>query len=55
MEGAVGNAEEGLQLVVVAVFAVTLEESESSQEVSLLDEVLRVWQFELLLYAHTSS
>ncbi len=43
MEGAVGNAEEGLGLGIVGVLAVALEESEGRHEVALLQEVVCIW------------
>jgi hypothetical protein len=52
MESAVGDSEESLELVVVAVFAVALEEGEGRQEVSLLHEVGRIGQLHLLSLRH---
>ena len=53
MEGAVGNAHVGLQVVAVRVFAVAVEQGQGSQEVSFLQEVARVGQLHLFLKAHT--
>ena len=49
MEGTVGNSEEGAELGVVGVLAIALQKSERCDEVALLEEVVSVWQSELLL------
>ena len=49
MEGAVGNAEKSARLRVVGVLAITLEQSERSDEISLLEEVHGIRQLHFLL------
>ena len=53
VEGRVSDAEVGLRVVSVAVLTVALEKSESSNEVSFLQEVTGVGQLHLFL--HTSN
>ena len=49
VEGAVGNAKECLGLGVVGVLAIALQKGESRHKVTLLQEVVGVWQSQLLL------
>jgi len=49
VESAVGDAHKSLQLGVMGVLAITFEQAERCDEISLLHEVIGVWQSELLL------
>ena len=49
VEGTVGDAEKSAGLGVVGILAITLEQSEGSHKVPLLQEMVSVWQAELLL------
>ncbi len=49
VEGAVRNAHVGFQVVSVRVLAVTVKQSQRSDEVPFLEEVRRIRQFEFLL------
>ena len=53
VEGAVGNAQESLRLGVVGVLAIALEQRKGRDEVTLLQEVVRIWQSQFfLLWKH---
>ena len=49
VEGAIGNAQEGLRLGVVGVLAIALKQRQRCHEVTLLQEVVRIWQSQFLL------
>ena len=49
MEGTIGNTQESFGLGVVAILAITFQKSQCCQEISLLQEMGRVWQFHLFL------
>ena len=49
MEAAVGDSEKGARLCVVGVLAVALQKGEGGDEIALLQEVVGVWQPQLLL------
>ena len=49
MEGTIGNAEKSSDLSIMCIFAIALEKSERSDEIALLQEMVRVWQAELFL------
>ena len=53
MEGAVGNAEKSPDLRVMSVLAITLQKGERSDKIALLQEVVSVWQPQLLLLYNT--
>ena len=49
VEGAVSDAEECFRLGVVGVLAIALEKGQGRNEVTLLQEMARIWQSQLLL------
>jgi len=49
VECAIGDSNEGARLLVVGVLAIALEQSQCGNEVPLLQEVVRVWQLQLVL------
>lgn len=49
MESAVGDSKQCAQLGVVGVLAIALQKGERGDEVTLLEEVVRVWQSQFLL------
>lgn len=49
MEGAVGNTQVGLQIVSVRILLVALKESQSRDEISLLQEMSPIWKLLLFL------
>ena len=49
VEAAVGDSEQGARLRVVGVFAIALQKGEGGDEIALLQEVVGVWQPQLLL------
>lgn len=49
VESAVGNTEKSSGLGIVSVFAIALEEGKGRQKVTFLQEVVGIWQSELLL------
>ena len=44
MEGAIGDAEQRFRLCIVSVLAVTFKERQGCDEITLLQEVVGVWQ-----------
>ena len=55
VEGAVGDSEKSSSLGVVSVFTVALEEGKGRQKVTFLQEVVRIWQLELLLLLEVAN
>ena len=52
MEGTVGDAKERTRLSIVSIFAITLKQSKSCDEVSLFQEMHSIGQLLLLLYSY---
>lgn len=44
VECAIGDSDKGARLLIVSVLAITFKEGECCDEVSLLQEVVGVWQ-----------
>lgn len=49
MECAIGDSDKGARLLIVSVLAITLKEGEGRDEVSLLQEVVGIWQLQFVL------